>query len=98
MLYIIRFEDNPNADADIRVSHMPLHLEFLEANAGQIVAAGPLFGLDDSGQGGLWIVDVPDAETAEQLIRQDPFWETGLRKSHQILRWKQVFAEGKRQI
>lgn len=98
MKFIILFEDNPDADPDIRARHMPDHLAFLERHRDSIEAAGPLMDPDGSGRGGIWVLDAPDARSVEELIHQDPFWPTGLRKSFRILCWKQVFADGKRQI
>ncbi|UUX48071.1 YciI family protein [Nisaea acidiphila] len=97
MKFAILFEDNPSADPDIRTKHMPAHLAFLETHRDRIEAAGPLprFG---AGSGGLWIVEAPDAAAAEALVHADPFWPTGLRKSVQVLAWKQVFAGGRRLI
>jgi hypothetical protein len=95
MHFIILFEDNPSADPDIRRTLMPDHLAFLEVHADAIRAAGPLFERDGPA-GGLWLVCARSEEEAERLIRKDPFWPTGLRKSWRILRWQQVFAEGAR--
>jgi len=48
------------------------------------------------GAGGIWIVDATDAGEVNQLVREDPFWPTGLRQSVRILAWNQVYAEGNR--
>ena len=32
--------------------------------------------------------------TIDALVKADPFWPTGLRKSVRILKWNQVFADG----
>lgn len=98
MLYIVLFEDNPDADPDIRAAHMPAHLKFLEENAGLVISAGPLKTRDGDAAGGVWMVQAPNAETVDDLVRTDPFWPTGLRKSVQVLAWTQVFADGKRRI
>lgn len=98
MKFIILFRDNPDADPDVRKTHMPLHLDFLERHRDTIDAAGPLTAEDGTGAGGLWILDAPDAAAVEVLVKEDPFWPTGLRQSYDILAWKQVFAEGTRQI
>ncbi len=98
MKFIILFEDDPKADPDIRKTHMPAHLSFLETQAGHIEAAGPLADQAGAGQGGLWVVDAQSEADVEQLVREDPFWPTGLRKSFKIFRWTQVFANGVRQI
>ncbi|MEW9918180.1 YciI family protein [Marimonas sp. MJW-29] len=98
MKFIILFEDNPDADPGIRQEHTPDHLAFLERNRANIESAGPLFEAEGSGAGGIWILDAPDPEVVESLVHEDPFWPTGLRKSYRILQWKQVFADGERQI
>jgi uncharacterized protein YciI len=96
MKFAVIFEDN-EAHADQRAVHMQAHLAFLEANADQIDAAGPLKE-DGAGAGGLWLVDAQDAEAVQQLVQTDPFWPTGLRKSVRILEWVQVCRDGARQI
>lgn len=98
MKFIILFEDARDADPDIRKIHMAKHLEFLEKNAGRIEAAGPLSDPVGLGRDGLWIVDADTAEEVDQLVHQDPFWPTGLRKSYAIIKWTQVFAGGSRLI
>ncbi len=97
-MHVILFEDDPKADPNIRSTHMPAHLAFLERHSGEIQAAGPLSDTTGAGAGGIWIVDVPDATAAERLVKADPFWATGLRKSYRVLAWRQVFAYGTRQI
>jgi hypothetical protein len=98
MKFVILFEDNPSADPDIRRRHMAAHLDFLEANAGRIKAAGPLASGDGAPAGGLWLVEASDECEADALVKSDPFWPTGLRKSVRILAWTQVYADGKRLI
>ena len=36
------------------------------------------------------------SDVVEALVKEDPFWPTGLRRSVRILGWSQVFADGKR--
>lgn len=98
MLMTILFRDNPNAAADIRARHMPEHLAFLEQNRARIHAAGPLLAADSAVSGGLWLTEVDGPEAAEELVRADPFFHTGLRESWEICQWRQVFAQGKRQV
>lgn len=98
MTFIILFEDAADADPDIRKAHMPAHLAFLEENASKIRAAGPLADADGNGRGGLWIVEAGSSAEVERLVHDDPFWPTGLRKSHTILEWKRVYADGQRLI
>lgn len=96
MLFAVLFEDSPALGSDVRRQHMPDHLSFLEKNARQIKAAGPLKGLSGESQGGLWIVEADSPDTVDLLVKEDPFWPTGLRRSVRILSWFQVFADGKR--
>lgn len=98
MTFIVLFEDNTGLGADIRQQHMPAHLAFLEDNASRITAAGPLKTAEGEAAGGLWVVEADDAEDVDRLVKTDPFWPTGLRKSVRILAWTQVFANGKRLI
>jgi uncharacterized protein YciI len=94
MLYAVLFTDD-DAHAEVRPRLMPAHLDFLERHADRIRAAGPL--LDgNEGAGGLWLVEADDRESVARLVEADPFWPTGLRKSVRILRWRQVFADGRR--
>lgn len=96
MKFIILFEDAADADPDLRKRHMRAHLDFLERHAGTVEAAGPLADTEGRGRNGLWIVEAAARDEVERLVREDPFWPTGLRASVSILRWTQVFAEGRR--
>jgi uncharacterized protein len=92
MLYAVLFEDNQGLGLDVRREHMAAHLAFLEKNATEIKAAGPFA----HAPGGLWLVEANNAERVDALVKEDPFWPTGLRRSVRILRWSQIFSEGKR--
>ena len=96
MKFAVFFEDNPEVGADLRRKHLPEHLAFLEQNAAKVESAGPLKDTDGQGAGGLWIVEARNASEVDGLIKEDPFWSTGLRKSVRILLWTQVFADGQR--
>lgn len=98
MHHIVLFEDNPQAGADIRRLYMPAHLAFLERNGHSVSAAGPLRTGNGEPAGGLWLVEAPGVSEVEALVREDPFWPTGLRKSVRVLIWSQVFADGRRLI
>lgn len=96
MLFAVLFIDDP-AHAKARDRLMPDHLAFLESNSGSIKAAGPLREGEEAA-GGLWLVDASDEGAVRRLYESDPFWPTGLRRSVRVLRWRQVFADGKRLI
>lgn len=95
MLYAVFFEDNPAADPNLRKNHMPAHLAFLARHAVTVRAAGPLLACADEPPGGLWLVEAEDADEVTALIKDDPFWPTGLRASWRIFQWQRVFADGK---
>ncbi len=98
MLYAVLFEDNPELGGDGRKQHMPTHLAFLERNAAKISAAGPLLSSTGQAEGGLWLVEAHGHDDVDALVKEDPFWPTGLRRSFRILTWRQVFADGQRLI
>jgi uncharacterized protein len=98
MLYAVLFEDNVNLASDLRREHMPSHLAFLERNASRIKAAGPLRASTGDPAGGLWLVEADSHDAVDALVKEDPFWPVGLRRSVRILSWSQVFADGKRLI
>ena len=96
MHFIVLFEDNPEK-ADQRAKHMAAHLAFLEKNSSRVKIAGPLIDpVNGAGAGGLWLVEAADAAQVRKLVETDPFWPTGLRKSVNILQWKQVYKDGKK--
>ena len=94
MLFCVIFEDNAGQD-HLRRQHMSEHLSFLTALGQQVEGAGPLF-QDGCGHGGMWLVQAADAAEVRDLVRADPFWPTGLRKSVTILEWRQVFRHGQK--
>jgi uncharacterized protein len=93
--FVVLFEDHAAMGVDVRRRHMREHLAFLEGNAVKIQAAGPLAASDGQGAGGLWLVNANDPSEVEALVKEDPLWPTGLRKSVRILVWNQVFADGR---
>ncbi|MEL7258952.1 MAG: YciI family protein [Pseudomonadota bacterium] len=95
MTFIVLFEDADGKE-HLRQAHMADHLAFLTANADKITAAGPLFTSGGDGRGGMWSVVAEDAADVEALVRADPFYPTGLRKTCTILEWRQVFRDGAR--
>lgn len=98
MKFVVIFVDDENADPNIRGAFMEQHLRFLEDQAHQVEAAGPLLDADGAAHGGLWLVEAEDEAAVDALVKADPFWPTGLRASYDIKAWRQVFASGRRQI
>ncbi|EJK80092.1 hypothetical protein G6L94_04505 [Agrobacterium rhizogenes] len=95
-LFAVLFEDDRQQAAEIRQKYLERHFDFLQANAALIKTAGPLSRQGDAFAGGLWLVEADDAAEVDRLVKEDPFWSTGLRKSVQILVWNRVFADGTR--
>ncbi|MFT4001854.1 MAG: YciI family protein [Rhizobium sp.] len=93
-LFAVLFEDDGHNAAAIRKAYLQRHFAFLEANAETINSAGPLSREDDAFAGGLWLVEAEAVDDVDRLVKEDPFWPTGLRKSVQILKWNRVFIEG----
>lgn len=52
--------------------------------------------IDGIPAGGLWLVEVTRREDVEQLVLDDPFWPTGLRRDARILACHRVFADSVR--
>ena len=98
MLYVVLFEDNASFGTDIRRQHMPAHLSFLEENAARIKTAGPLRAPSGEPACGVWVVEAESPNVVDALVKNDPFWPTGLRRSVRVLTWTQVFADGRRLI
>ncbi|MBC8721074.1 YciI family protein [Paraburkholderia tuberum] len=98
MIYCVQFEDN-EAIASARAENMKLHLAFLQKNKAAFLQAGPLIDTaDGTGAGGLWVVEAETPEQVLGLIKEDPFWPTGLRKSFRIFEWPQVFSTVRRNV
>jgi uncharacterized protein len=97
VFYAVLFEDDTTLGADVRSRHMSAHLTFLEANAARIKSAGPLTS-SGGAVGGLWLVDAESPDIVDRLVKADPLWPTGLRRSVRILGWSRVFADGRRLI
>ena len=95
MLFIVQFEDiytdHPERLPE-RAQHMPAHLAFLVQHKDQVIAAGaPRPAEDAMPIVGIWIVNAPSKAGAEALLRQDPFWIAGLRKSVRVSHWARAF-------
>ncbi len=96
-LFAVLFEDDPALSEEVRRQHMADHLAFLERNAAAVRAAGPLRDAAvGTPAGGLWLVEAENQAGVDTLVREDPFWPTGLRRPVRVLTWNQVFANGAR--
>lgn len=93
MLFIARFEDDPEA-AHVRKRETENHLAFLAEHADRILVAGALREEPgDTPMGALWIIEAPDRGAAEAVIDEDPFWINGLRRSRSLLHWSRAVPD-----
>lgn len=79
---VLKSGDNPTNDRTLIDSCFTGHLANIRrlAAANQLVLAGP-FGKNDSDFRGLFILNVPTPEEAEQLLETDPAIKAGLLKA-----------------
>lgn len=93
MLFMFHCVDKAGA-ADVRAANRTEHLAYLEANAANIFAAGPLLSDDQSGMvGSLLIVECADAAAAEAFADSDPYAKAGLFDSVTIRPWRRVYPK-----
>lgn len=98
MLFIVEFEDNLDRQS-VRQQRMADHLAFLRRSEASIRAAGPLRQAPEGlALGALWIVEAENMEAIDALVRDDPFWQGGLRKSMSVRHWTKVHPESSAQI
>ncbi len=90
MLYVIFAMDKPGHE-QLRLDTRPAHVDYLKANAGIIVTAGPLQSDDgDSMIGSVLVLDVDGRQAAEAFAQGDPYAQAGLFESTRIVRWKRT--------
>ena len=77
----------------LTTSRMPFWMRSMTTRISSIRTAGPLSREGDAFAGGLWLVEAETADTVDRLVKEDPFWAAGLRKSVQVFIWNRVFAE-----
>lgn len=89
MRWVAVFEDAPDK-LGVREAFTAAHKAYLHENHGAIVDAGGLRATPgEAPRGGLWVVD---AESRDAVVRQDPFFRNGLRKSFRIYAWGDAFG------
>ncbi|MGE4219752.1 MAG: YciI family protein [Alphaproteobacteria bacterium] len=74
------FRNYYSAEAEARrPAQQQAHLDFLRDNQHRMVTAGPMF--DEWGKervGSIYIVDLPDRETARAWVAEEPFTKHGV--------------------
>lgn len=95
MLIGIVCYDKPN-HVDLRMKTRPVHLEYMETFAGQLLYAGPI--LTDDGaspMGSLIIGDFADLNAARAFNAGDPYTKAGLFEKVSMHPTRKVFANGR---
>jgi hypothetical protein len=77
-------------DRDLIAAYRPAHRAYLQSliDANRLVVAGPF--LDDSGA--LIVYEAESPESAEALIKADPFFAAGVFQTWVLKPWKTVFG------
>ncbi|MES3000351.1 MAG: YciI family protein [Pseudomonadota bacterium] len=90
MPFAIIARDAPGK-AELRAKLRQVHVDYLTARKGVLLAAGAM--LDDAGApiGGLLIVDTEDRAVAEEFSAGDPFTTGGVFGDVQIVPWRKSF-------
>lgn len=72
----------------------PEHRAFLRAlaEAGTVVASGPLAGTADAPAGALLLVDAASPEAVEETLDADPFAHAGLIAAREVRAWSPVIG------
>lgn len=95
MLFAVLFTDKPGS-GELRAQHLQAHIEWLERNKEVIPVGGSLRReLGQVPEGGLWIAQASSKIELEELLKTDPFYLAGLRKSHEILHWSKANEDRK---
>ncbi len=92
MRLIAYFEDKPEM-MEHRAKNEGAHLAYLKVNQTEIPIAGGLRP-EPGGKfvGGLWVMEVESFERAEEIVKNDPYYQPNLR-DFKLLVWGKAFDE-----
>jgi uncharacterized protein len=95
MLFAVIFKDKLNS-VELRKSHLAAHIAWLDLHQSIVRIGGSLRSeLDQTPEGGLWIVEAESKNAIHDLLETDPFWTVGLRQSVEIFHWSKAFEDRK---
>ena len=78
MTMVAHLRDGPGGAA-LRREHLAAHLAFVEKHLETILVAGPLFDeAEREMNGSLYVLDLPDVDSARAFLAQDPYFRAGL--------------------
>lgn len=87
MEYFFYCRDRPGA-GDLRWDLAEAHWSFMDRYAGAMIARGPTLADDgESVTGSLHLVDLPDAEAAQEFAYEEPYCQAGVFEQVLIRRW-----------
>lgn len=96
-LYLINARDKANATA-IRMENRPAHLDWAKTHSDRILMAGPVFADDgETFAGSTFVVEFENLEAAERWAAQDPYAKAGLFHSVEIVPFKWLLGDGRRE-
>ncbi|WP_300391806.1 YciI family protein [Henriciella sp.] len=96
-LFLVNARDKPNA-LDLRMENRPAHLDWAKAHADRIWMAGPVFSDDgETFAGSTFVVEFDSLHEAEAWAANDPYAEAGLFASVEIVPFKWLLGDGKRE-
>lgn len=84
--------DKPDS-LDLRLANRAAHLDYLRSYAGTIRTCGPL--LADDGEtmiGSMLILDVPNRQSADAVLAEDPYQKAHLFASVEVRPWRWVIG------
>ena len=80
-MFVSILKSRPNV-AGLRAATKAAHDKYWETRSDRLKLAGPMLSDDGSTRvGQVLILDVPDKETAEQIVADDPFVASGVYES-----------------
>ena len=89
MIFAAICHDKPGM-LDTRLSVRPQHLDYLNAHADVVKAAGAMLGPDGNALGSMLILDCADQAAAEAFCAGDPFAKAGVFGSVEVRPWRQA--------
>lgn len=92
MHFVVICLDKSNS-LDLRLANRAAHLDYLRNHSNTIRTCGPLLGDDGETMiGSMLILDVPNRESAEAILAEDPYRQAGLFASVDVRRWRWVIG------
>lgn len=93
-MFVAIFQAKPGT-AKLREETKPSHDEYWDSRMGHLRLAGPLVTDDGATRlGQVLVIDLPDRESAEELVANDPFVKVGLFSGYTLHRFRASVEHG----